>query len=599
MPKVPVPQAFELARQHHRSGRLVEAEAIFRQILATQPRHAGALYRLGVIAHQMGRLDEAIASYRQAIALRPGHPGTHSNLGVALKEKGLLEEAIASYRQAIVLKADDAAAYNNLGNALWENGQPDEAIAALREAIALNPDFAMAHNNLGNALKDRGELDEAIAAHRQAIALQADYSGAHSNLLYTLHFHSGFDGRAMAEEHRSWNRQHADPLRHGIRPHQNDRTPDRRLRIGYVSPDFREHPVGRFMLPVLAHHDHRSVEIFCYTQVAMPDALTEQLRAHADHWHGIACLSDEQVTELIREHEIDILVDLSLHMARNRLLVFARKAAPIQVTYLAYAGTSGLRTMDYRLSDPYLDPPGMDESVYSEQTIRLPQTYWCYQPTGAPDPGPVPALDAGRVTFGCLNNFCKVTAPTLATWARILQAAPGSQLLLHAVEGSHRQRTSELIQQLGVDPRRLRFVAHVPMPEYLELYQQIDIALDPFPYGGGTTTCDAFWMGVPVISLRGETAVGRAGVSLAMNLKLPELIAQTPEAYVQTASNLAADLPRLSALRSSLRDRMAASPLMDAPRFARNIELAYREMWHRWCRGEAIPAQAGPVPPAV
>jgi protein O-GlcNAc transferase len=567
------------------AGQWEEAVAALRQAIALQPGLAVAYCNLGNVLREMGQLDEAIAAYRQAVALNPNYPGAHSNLGVALKEKGQLAEAIAAYRRAIDENPNLPEAYCNLGNALCENGQPDEAIVALRQAIALSPSFALAHNNLGNALKDEGLLDEAIAAYRQAVALDASYPEAHSNLLYTLHFHPDFDARAIAEEHRSWNRQHAEPLRHVIRSHRNDRAPERRLRIGYVSPNLREHPVGRFLLPLLANHDQRSVEIFCYAQVKKPDALTDQLRTHTDHWHSTTGRSDDQVAEQIRQDEIDILVDLSLHMDRNRLLVFARKPAPIQVTYLAYAGTSGLGTMDYRLSDPYLDPPGMDESVYSEQTVRLRQTYWCYQPMGTPPAGPVPALRAGRITFGCLNNFCKVTERTLASWARILQAVPDAQLLLHAAEGSHRQRTARLLEQLGVDPRRLRFVAHVPMSEYLEFYQQIDIALDPFPYSGGTTSCDAFWMGVPVISLRGETAVGRAGVSLAMNLELPELIAPTPEAYVQTACNLAADLPRLSALRSSLRNRMAASPLMDAPRFARNIELAYREMWHRWCDG--------------
>ncbi len=620
MPTVSVQRAFEMALQDYRAGRVAEADGILQGVLAAWPQHAGALHLLGVIAHaqgryeaavdlirraivlrpdlaeahcnlgsalkEMGQLEEAIAAYRRAIALRAKYPIALSNLGVALKDAGRLDGAIAVYREAIALSPDDAAAHGNLGNALWENGQPDEAIEVLRRAIALDPGFAMAHNNLGNALKDRGDLDEAIAAYRGAVALRADYPDAHSNLLYTLYFHPGFDGRAIAEEHRTWNREHAEALGQCVAPHENDRTPDRRLRIGYVSADLREHPVGRFMLPLLAGHDRGSFEIFCYTQVRRPDALTERLRGYADHWHRIDGQSDQQVAGLIREHGIDILVDLSLHMARHRLLVFARKPAPIQVTYLAYAGTSGLRTMDYRLSDFFLDPPAMDESIYSERTVRLPQTYWCYEPMGAPAVGAVPALDAGGITFGCLNNFCKVTTPTLAAWARILQGVPGSRLLLHAAEGSHRQRTVERLQELGVDGRRVEFVAHVPMAEYLELYGRIDIALDSFPCGGGTTSCDAFWMGVPVISLRGETAVGRAGMSLAMNLGLPELVAQTVDEYVRMACDLAADLPQLGALRSSLRERMGASPLMDARGFARNVEGKYREMWCGWCGRE-------------
>jgi protein O-GlcNAc transferase len=459
----------------------------------------------------------------------------------------------------------------------------DEAIASYRQALALQPDLPEAHNNLGNALCEKGQLDEAIAALRQAIALQPTDPEAHSNLVATLNCHPGFDAEAIAEEQRHWNRQHAEPLRSCIRPHFNERTSGRRLRIGYVSPDFHGHAVGRFLLPLLANHDHHDFEVFAYAQVPVPDAMTLQLRAHADQWHSLVGLSDEQAAALIRDHQIDILVDLALHTAHNRLLVFARKPAPVQVTYLAYAGSSGLRTMDYRLSDPFLDPPGMDQSAYSEQTIRLPQTYWCYQPVHTPPIAPLPALGAGHITFGCLNSFRKVNEPVLEIWTRLLRAVPQARLLLHAAEGTHRQRTADLLLKLGIDPRRLRFVGKVPLPEYVQLYGQIDIALDPFPYGGGTTTCDALWMSVPVISLRGNTAVGRAGLSLLSNIGLPELVAQTPEEYVRIAADLANDLPRLRALRSSLRTRMEQSPLMDAPRFARDVEAAYRTMWRQWC----------------
>jgi len=327
--------------------------------------------------------------------------------------------------------------------------------------------------------------------------------------------------------------------------------------------------------------------------VPVPDDLTGQLRAHADHWHSLVGLTDPQAAELIRQHRIDILVDLALHTAHNRLLVFARKPAPVQVTYLAYAGSSGLHTMDYRLSDPFLDPPEVDESVYTEQTYRLAQSYWCYQPMETPPVALVPALKAGHLTFGCLNNFCKVSEPTLQTWARLLQAVPAAQLLLHAAEGNHRQRTAGVLQRLGIDPQRLHFVSRVPLSEYQELYGQIDIALDPFPYGGRTTTCDALWMGVPVVSLAGKTAVGRGGLSILSNIGLPELVANSEEEYVRIALELANDLPRLDHLRLTLRRRMEASPLMDAPRYARNIEAAYRAMWRRWCAGMGMTHSTG------
>jgi protein O-GlcNAc transferase len=271
-------------------------------------------------------------------------------------------------------------------------------------------------------------------------------------------------------------------------------------------------------------------------------------------------------------------------MAGSRLLVFARKPAPVQVTYLAYCSTTGLDTIDYRLSDPYLDPPGGDESVYSERTVRLPRTYWCYQPSVPPmSVGPLPALSRGYVTFGCLNNFCKVSEPTLAAWSRILLSIPESRLLLNASEGSHRQRVLDRLGREGIEPHRIQFVGRLPAPEYFHLYDGIDIALDPFPYGGGTTTCDALWMGVPVVSLLGRTAVGRGGMSILSNVGLPDWVVRTEDAYVKLATQWALDLGRLNELRSTLRRRMEASPLMDAPKFARDIEAAYRGMWREWC----------------
>jgi predicted O-linked N-acetylglucosamine transferase (SPINDLY family) len=295
-------------------------------------------------------------------------------------------------------------------------------------------------------------------------------------------------------------------------------------------------------------------------------------------------LSDEQLADAIRQDQIDILVDLTMHMAKGRLLVFARKPAPVQVTYLAYCGTTGLRVMDYRLTDPYLDPPGDSERCYSEQSVWLPETYWCYRPTiEAPPVNGLPALLAGGVTFGCLNNFCKVTAPTLAAWRRLLQAVPGSRLLVHSHPGKHRDRVRDFFTQEGVSPERVTFAGKLPITDYFRTYARIDVALDPFPYGGGTTSCDALWMGVPVVSLAGQTAVGRGGLSILSNLGLTDLVARDCEQYVRIAADLANNLPRLGELRATLRARMQNSPLMDTPRFAGNIEAAYRAMWQRWC----------------
>jgi predicted O-linked N-acetylglucosamine transferase (SPINDLY family) len=571
-------------------GQLDEAIAAYRQAIALRPNYAEAHYNLGNVLKDKGQLDEAIVAYRQAIALNPNWPEAHNNLGNVLKDKGQFDEAVAAYRQAIVLNPNWPEAHNNLGNVLKDKGELDEAIAACRQAIRLKPDFAEVYANLGSALMGVGQLDEAIASQRQAVRLKSDYAGLHSNLVFTLHYHPGHDGRMIHEELRRWNRQHAEPLKKFIQPHTNNRRPDRRLRIGYVSPDFRVHVVGQNLLPLLREHDHRQMEIFCYSNVLRPDMLTDQLRGYADVWRSIVGLSDPQATDLIRQDRIDILVDLALHTANNRLLVFAHKPAPVQATYLGCCTSTGMETMDYRLSDPYLDPSDSDLSIYSERTIRLPETYWCYRSTGpTPDPSPPPTAAAGYVTFGCLNNFAKVSSPALDLWAEILQAVPRSRLILHSNPGAHLDTVRERFAGNGISPDRLEFyLEQGNWPKYLQTYGRIDIALDPFPWGGGITTCDALWMGVPVVSLVGRTAVGRGGASILSNVGVPELIARTPEQYVQIATDLANDLPRLAELRRTLRGRMQASPLMDAPRFARNVEAAYRQMWRNWCKQDGV-----------
>jgi predicted O-linked N-acetylglucosamine transferase (SPINDLY family) len=567
------------------NGQLDEAIAAYRQAIALRPGYAEAHSNLGNALKDKGKLDQAIAAYRQAIALRPGYAEAHGNLGVALKDNGQLDQAIAAYQRAIALNPNLPEAHCNLGNALTVKRQLDEAIAACRQAIVLRPAYAEAYSDLGNALTANGQLDEAIAAYRQAITLRPGYAEAHSNLIYALHLHRACDAQAIAEEHRRWNRQHAEPLAKFIQPHSNDRDPDRRLRIGYVSPDFRNHAVGLNLLPLFRQHDRGQFEITCYAQTPSPDAMTAEFQQNADRWRNIVGLSDEQVVDQIRQDGIDILVDLALHTGGNRLLVFARKPAPVQVTFAGYPSSTGLSAIDYRLSDPYLDPIGMDESIYSEKTVRLPDSFWCYDPLDCRDipVNALPALKSGVVTFGCLNNFCKVNDEVLTLWAKVLRQVDNSRLLHLAPLGSHRPRTLERFAQEGIDPERIEFVGRQPRREYLETYHRIDLGLDTFPYNGHTTSLDSLWMGVPVVTLVGKSAVARAGWCQLSNLGLAELAGQTAEQFVRIAVELANDLPRLGQLRSTLRQRMEQSPLMDAPKFARNIESAYRQMWRTWC----------------
>ena len=564
--------------------KLDEAIACYRRALELKPDFAAVYNNLGIALKDQGKLDEAAACHRRTLELLPEFAGAHNNLGNFLQDQGKLDEAAACHRRAVELNPDYAEAHNSLGYALKGLGRLDEAVACFRRALELKPGYAQAYNNLGNVFSDQGKLDEAVACHRRAVELKPDYAEADSNLVYTLNFCPGYDARSIYEEHRRWNRQHAQPLATFIAPHANDRSPDRRLRVGYVSPDFRGHPVGRFLLPLLQSHDHQRFEIFGYASVRVADAITARCRGLVDVWRDALGWSDGQLARTIREDRIDVVVDLTMHMAHGRLLALARKPAPVQVTYLAYCGTTGLATIDYRLTDPYLDPPGQNEAFYTEQTLHLPETYWCYAPLSATPPvEPLPAAQAGVVTFGCLNNFCKVSGRALDTWSRLMQRVPSSRLLLHAQPGSHRDTVRDHLARQGIAPERLTFSGTLPVVQYLGLYGRIDVALDPFPYGGGATTCDALWMGVPVVSLAGTTAVGRGGVSILTNVGLPELIARDEAEYVRIAAELAGDLSRLGQLRATLRDRMQQSPLMDAPRFARNIEAVYRRIWRQWC----------------
>ncbi len=460
-----VKERLEAGVAHHQAGRLAEAETVYREVLVQQPDHADALHLLGMLAGQVGELDvavdlmrratvlnpdfadahnnlgfalakngkinDAIGSYREAIRLKPDLYEAHVNLANAMEEIGQYDDAIASYREAIRLKPDSAESYSNLGNVLRHKRQLDEAIASYRQAILLKPYLGTAYNNLANALVEVGEVEEAIATFRQALLPNPEYTVAHSNLILLLHYQPQYDAQMIFEELGRWNRQHAEPLKKLIRPHENNRDSERRLRIGYVSPDFREHVVGRNLLPLFREHDHSRFEIFCYANVARPDWMSEQFRSCAEGWRGIAGVADEKVAEMIREDRIDILVDLALHSGSNRLLVFAQKPAPVQATFAGYPGSTGMEAIDYRITDPYLDPPGSSDEFYSETSIRLADSFWIYDAGNAIEVNALPALEREYVTFGCLNNFCKVNEPVLQKlWAKVLRNVERSRLIM-------------------------------------------------------------------------------------------------------------------------------------------------------------------------
>lgn len=559
-----------------------EALAVLRQGLARAPDSGELWYNLGNALSAQDASPLAVAAYGEALERQPDNIKALLNLGNVRRARRELTAAIDCYEKVLALDPAHHDAYNNLGTALWAAGRIDEALEALQRAIALRPDSPAAHNNLGNVLKDSGRMDAAIAAFRRAVELAPGDSQPHSNLLYSLYFHPGYDETAILREARQWARVHAPAM--GARRARHARSRER-LHIGYVSPDFREHCQSLFTLPLLSHHDRKKFKIHCYAQLPSPDATTRQLAGFADVWRPIYGASDAETETMIRADGIDVLVDLTMHMSNGRPLLFARRAACVQAAWLAYPGTTGQSAIDFRLTDPWLDPPEFDDARYTEKSIRLPSTFWCYDPGAlapgaqAPQVSALPAIAAGRITFGCLNNFCKVSDLSLRLWAQILRAVPDSRLLLLAAPGAHRARVAALMGSLGIAAQRIEFVPYQARAAYLETYQRIDLCLDTLPYNGHTTSLDAFWMGVPVVTRVGETVVGRAGWSQLNNLQLRELAAFDDAQFVRKAVALALDLQTLSELRLGLRERMRSSPLMDRAAFAAAMESAYLQMW--------------------
>lgn len=644
-------QMLQQATEHHRAGRLRDAELIYRQILSQNPDHPHTLYLMGALADQCGQVplaedlltrattlksddpnyqnavglvmlklgqpDRAITAFGAAARLAPNvadfhnHLGSalaqrrlleqameaieiavqlnpksaefHYNLGTVLGQMGMLERATDEYQKAIDLKPDFANAHNNLGIALQYQGKIDQAMEAYQTAFRLNPRLSTALGNMGTIAKERGLPDQAAEFYRRAIELNPADITAHDNLVYLQPFQPGCSPEEIRWELQAWNQRHGLPLKSRIRPHVQDRNPDRRLRIGYVSPNFREHVVGRNVLPLLENRNRGEFEITCYSNTPHGDQITERFRALADRWHDVRSWTDAHLAEQVRRDGIDILVDLALHMEGNRLLAFAEKPAPVQVTFAGYPGSTGMDTIDYRLTDPYLDPPGQTDACYSEQSIRLPETFWCYQSMGdEPQINASPFQQSGQITFGCLNNFSKINDHVLELWSTVLRAADGSRLLILSEQGAHRQRTLDI---LGLPPGVVEFLDKKPRRQYMEHYHRIDIALDTIPYNAHTTSLDAAFMGVPTVTLIGPTVVGRAGWSQLSNLGLTELAAETQEQFVDIATTLAKDRARLAELRATLRQRMQRSPLMDARRFTSNIEAAFRAVWKIWCTG--------------
>ncbi|GAB6041455.1 tetratricopeptide repeat protein [Endothiovibrio diazotrophicus] len=574
-----------LGAMHTETGQLEAAETALRRALELQPDQLEALNNLANLLHKRGRMEEAQRHYRRALERRPDYAEAHSNLGNLLRDLGLYAEAEAACRRAIEVRPDYAEAHNNLGTALRGLGRAEQAEAAFRRAITLAPQQARLHDNLGGALLDQGRWPEAEAAYREALRLAPDDLEAHSDLLFCL------DGsaRSTPQERLAEARRYGEKVAAKARPYtgwEGTREGGRPLRVGFVSGDLRSHPVGHFLEGILPHLSGGRLTLFAYPTRHHEDALTRRIRPRFTGWRPLQGLPDPTAARLIHDDAVDLLIDLSGHTADNRLPLFAWKPAPIQLSWLGYTATTGVAAIDYYLTDPLRVPRGC-EARYTEQVWRLPETRVCFTPPATPlAVARAPVLDNGHLTFGCFQALAKLGDPVLRTWSEILRAVPTARLRIQnrqLADPTLAARLRERLEHHGIPPARVTLHPAVGRDAYLEAHREVDLILDTFPYPGGTTTCEALWMGVPTLTLAGDTETSRNGASQLACAGLEAWVARSEEEYVEKAVAAAGEAAGLAALRSELRGQVAASPLFDAPRFARHFERALREMWNHYC----------------
>jgi len=566
-------------------NRLDEAEESLKKALTLRPEYAEAHYNLGITLKEQGRLIEAEASYKQAIKLKPNYSEALTNLGAILQELNRLDEAEESLKKALTLRPEYAEAHYNLGITLKEQGRLIEAEASYKQAIKLKPNYVQAYNNLGGVLKQRGRLEEAIISYNKAIELEPRYVEAHSNRNLCLNYLPSYSPLFIYKQHLEFEKQFG-----GLKVELPTilsfvKNTNYRLRIGYVSADFKEHSVAFFFEPLLKSHSSNVVETFCYYNDRVIDTTTRRLMATCDHWRSIYGLTDQNVVNLIRNDKIDILVDLSGHTAGNRLLVFIQKPSPVQVTWLGYPNTTGLSSVDYRFTDIISDPDGDVDNLYSETLLRLPNGFLCYQGNkNIQVDNVLPQNRHEQITFGSFNNVSKITSIVIKTWSKILHAIPTSRLVLKLPTlDNDTNKYHELFIEEGISKERIKFYQRAPsFEEHLSLYNIIDICLDPFPYNGTTTTCEALWMGVPVITLLGDRHAGRVGASILTNIGLKDFIANDIDNYIKLAVDMSNNTKYLQKIRRNLRKQMQEAPLCNAPSFASDVERVYQNIWYKY-----------------
>ena len=585
--------------QHLRRYR--EVAGLARSVLAREADNVDALQLLSAALLAQGETQEGIACLRRAAELAPESAETQANLAAVLARTGDMAGAIDAYQRAVGLRAELVSAWNGLALLLKALGRYDEAEACCRSGLKADPRHAPLHHTLAGALFEQGRVDEAIPEVRTALEIEPGTPTVHSDLLRMLNYAEAQDPAAVYREHRAWAERHAAALEQAAPPQRNDPGSNRRLRVGFVSPYFLKHAMTFFFESFVEQHDRERLEIILYADVQQPDEYSARLQRHGAAWRKTFNLSDEELARLIRGDAVDILVDLSGHTPRNRLLAFARRPAPIQVTWNGYPNTTGMAGMDYRITDAACDPEGTTEHLHSEKLVRLPAIYMTWRPPhDAPAPEPLPALSNDNITFGSFNSCFKITPSLVGLWGRILSAVPGSRLMLLTIShGAAELRVRQLFAAQGVAPDRLEILPRLSHQDFLAAHQRADIALDTFPYHGTTTSCFSLWMGLPMVVLAGAVHASRVGVSLLTNIGLPQLVAQNGDEYVEIATRLATDLPALARLRTDLRGMMLRSPLTDGAGGARALEHAFGEMFGAWCRSRTEGARnRGPVPAA-
>lgn len=559
-------------------GEYAAAVECFRQTVALEPQNTDAYNRLGDTLLRVGQVNDGIEQFRRYVALRPDDARGYNNLALGVANAGRPAEAVELLQKALSLNPNYPDAYNTLGLAYEALNRKDDAAASYREAVRLKPDFADAWSNLGTNLTEQGRVEEAIAALRTSLEVRPNSLPIVSNLLLTLNYSSHVTPEQVAAEHRKFGDVFTPTIPPSPLP--TDPDPDRRLRIGYLSADFRQHTVAGFIETLLLHHDREKFHVSAYAHVPRPDDVTTKLQKLADRWRFVNGLTDEQAAAQIRADKIDVLIDLSGHTAGNRLLTLAARPCPVQATLFGYPNTTGLKAVDYRITDAVSDPPGLTEPLYVERLLRLSGLAWAYQPPAdAPPVTPLPAAAGDTFTFGCLNNAAKISDACLHAWAKLVQAVPGAKLVLLAGQSKcGAERLTKLFAEAGLAADRLDLLMRLPRKDYFEAYARFDLALDPFPYNGGVTTCDALWMGVPVLAVAGASYVSRQGASILTHVGSPEFIAESPEQMIELAKTWATNRDLLADIRTGLRGQVAKT-VGDGKAYVRTLEAGLRQAW--------------------